>query len=219
MFQYLSAHRSVATVLTLGVVVLVVSMYWPLPSELNLDVPFTDQAPTGKWDRNEDCEEASIAMAQAYLTGDTENLLPSAGAQSYISRLRAWENANIGYNRDTGAYATSRMAEGTFGLKVQQIHNYTKNDLKRALAKHHVVLLPIDARKLQSQQYTNSGPTYHMLVVRGYDPDSFIVNDPGTSDGNGVKYSFETLFDAAADWNNATQMMDHTIKIALVLSR
>lgn len=213
-------HKPVVTLLVfvaIGVTLALTNR--PLPESLILPVPFTDQAPTGKWDRNEDCEEASIAMAQAYLTGDIENLLPSAGATSYISRLRAWENANIGYNKDTGAYATSRMAEGTFGIKVRQIHNYTKNDLKRALVNHHVVLLPIDARRLKSQQYTNSGPTYHMIVVRGYDADNFIINDPGTSTGNGLMYSFETLFDAAADWNNAAQVMDPSIKIALILSK
>ncbi|MEK7514805.1 MAG: C39 family peptidase [Patescibacteria group bacterium] len=201
-----------------GIVTYFTTQFWPLPETLLLDVPFTNQAPTGMWDRNEDCEEASIAMAQAYLSGDTENLLPSAGATSYISRLRAWKQANIGYNADTGAYATSRMAEGAFGITVKQIHNYTETDLKRALAKNHVVLLPIDARMLGAQSYTNSGPTYHMVVVRGYTATHFIVNDPGTTGGNGVEYSFDTLFAAAADWNNAAKIMDSTIKVALILS-
>lgn len=207
---------------TLGVLVIVGVLLFvnrPLPKELVLQVPFTDQAPTGKWDRNEDCEETSIAMAQAYLTGDTEDRLPIAGAQVYISQLRAWEAKNIGYNANTGAYTTSSMAEGTFGLHVKQIHNYTELDLKKALAKHQVVLLPINARLLGNPSYLDSGPLYHMIVVRGYTKDGFIVNDPGTTQGNGNVYTFTTLQKAAADWNNQAQKMDSTVKIALVLSR
>jgi hypothetical protein len=58
-----------------------------------------------------------------------------------------------------------------------------------------------------------------MVVVRGYDADGFIINDPGTSAGNSVHYSFAALQDASADWNSAAMSIDPTIKIALVLSR
>lgn len=212
-----SNHDSVA--ILLGLVALVAITYWPLPKTLLLSVPFTDQAPTGKWDRNEDCEEASIAMANAYLNGNEEDKLTTTVAQEYITKLRHWENANLGYNADTGAYATSRMAEGTFGITVRQIKDYTEIDLKSELVKNHVILLPINARLLGNPTYAESGPTYHMIVVRGYNPSGFIVNDPGTEQGNGMIYSFETLKKSAADWNNSAKIMDSTIKIALILSR
>ncbi|KKR07483.1 MAG: hypothetical protein UT43_C0028G0011 [Parcubacteria group bacterium GW2011_GWC1_39_29] len=189
------------------------------PEALLLAVPFTDQAPTGKWDRNEDCEETSIAMAHAYFEGNREDKLTIALAQEYISKLRNWEAANIGYNADTGAYATSSMAEGTFGITVRQIKDYTEDDLKKELSKNHVILLPVNARLLDNLTYQESGPFYHMIVVRGYDTSGFIINDPGTTHGNGVFYSFETLKRAAADWNNSAKIMDSTIKIALILSR
>lgn len=213
------SHKYIAILLGLVVVGAIVFVNRPLPATLLLAVPFTDQAPTGKWDRNEDCEEASIAMAQAYLTGDTEDRLPSVGAQTYISKLRAWEQANIGYNANTGAYATSSMAEGAFGITVRQIKDYTETDLKKELANNHVILLPINARLLGNSTYVNSGPTYHMIVVRGYNASGFIVNDPGTTDGDSNVYSFATLHTAAADWNNSAKIMDPTIKIALILSK
>jgi len=206
-------------ILALGIGALIVIINWPLPKSFLLSVPFTDQAPTGKWDRNEDCEEASIAMAYSYLNGNRENKLPITIAQEYISKLRRWENANLGYNADTGAYATSRMAEGAFGINVKQIKDYTETNLKKELVKNHVILLPINARLLGNPAYAESGPTYHMIVVRGYNSEGFIVNDPGTESGNGMVYSFETLWRAAADWNNSAKIMDSTIKIALILSR
>lgn len=191
----------------------------PVPNTLVLDVPFTDQAPNGNWDRNEDCEETSITMARAYLTGDTSDTVPPTEAQQSIAALKKWEGENIGYNANTGAYATSHMAEGAFNLKVDQIKDYTANDLKRALADHHVVLLPINARLLGNPTYADSGPLYHMIVVRGYDADGFIVNDPGTVNGDSNVYSFDTLHNAAADWNSEAKTMDSTIKIALILSK
>src|SRR3989344_3458930 len=214
------SYKYIVALLGLAIVIGVISINnQQLPDTLVLAVPFTDQAPTGKWDRNEDCEEASITMAQAYLTGDTEDRLPVTGAQIYISKLRAWEEANLGYNADTGAYATSRMAEGAFGITVRQIKDYTEIDLKKELIKNNVILLPINARLLGNPTYAESGPTYHMIVVRGYNDSGFIVNDPGTEQGNGQIYSFATLIKSAADWNNSAQIMDSKIKIALILSK
>ena len=191
----------------------------PSPETFILPVPFTVQATNGNWDRNEDCEEASITMANAYLNGNHDDQLPAPVAQKYIDSLKRWEEANIGYNADTGAYATSRMAEGTFGITVKQVKDYTEIDLKKALVKNHIVLLPINARLLGNPTYAESGPTYHMIVVRGYNDSGFIVNDPGTEQGNGQIYSFATLIKSAADWNNSAQIMDSKIKIALILSK
>ncbi len=212
-------YASIAVVVAIFVGFFIYHQYGPLPATLNLAVPFTDQAPTGNWDRNEDCEEASITMANAFLNGNHDTTLPSDVALTYITSLKNWEAANIGYNANTGAYATSSMAEGAFGITVRQIANYTENDLKRALADGHVVLLPINAQLLGNTTYLNGGPLYHMIVVRGYNTSGFIVNDPGTTDGNSNAYSFATLHNAAADWNNSAKIMDSTIKIALVLSK
>lgn len=158
-------------------------------------------------------------MANAYLNGNEGDKLPIKVAQEYIAKLRHWENLNLGYNADTGAYATSRMAEGAFGINVKQIKDYTETNLKKELIKNHVILLPINARLLGNPTYAESGPTYHMIVIRGYNASGFIVNDPGTEQGNSMIYSFETLRKSAADWNNSAKIMDSTIKIALILSR
>jgi hypothetical protein len=189
------------------------------PPTLILQVPFSPQAPTDKWDRNEDCEETSITMANAFLSGNTQNELPASEAQKAIDNLKIWENANLGYNIDTGSAATTRMAEGAFAMKVKQIKDFTEQDLKQALAGNHPILLPIDARLLNNPRYRNSGPQYHMIVIRGYKGEKFVVNDPGTNSGNGNEYTFETLKNAAADWNQAEQKMDNTAKIALVMSK
>lgn len=80
-------------------------------------------------------------------------------------------------------------------------------------------MLPIDARVLDNPLYKNSGPQYHMIVIRGYKDGKFIVNDPGTNRGNGNEYTFETLHNAAADWNHNSKQLEPQNKVALVISK
>jgi hypothetical protein len=190
-----------------------------LPATVILQVPFSTQAPNDNWNRNEDCEETSITMANAFLTGSTEDKLPADAAQNAINNLKAWEQTNLGYNANTGVDATTKMAEGAFNLSVAQIPNFTEADLKTALSANHPILLPINAKLLGNLQYKNGGPLYHMIVLRGFKGDTFIVNDPGTDNGDGNEYPFSVLQKASADWNNANQTIDSTRKFALVLSK
>jgi hypothetical protein len=190
-----------------------------IPARVILQVPFSAQAPTNNWSRNEDCEETSIMMANAFLTGTTEDKVPAPAAQEAINNLKQWEQTNLGYNADTGADATTRMAEGAFGLTIRQIQNFTEADLKAEITNKHPILLPINAKLLGSPQYYSDGPTYHMIVIRGFKGDTFIVNDPGTNNGDGNEYSFAILQKASADWNNTTKTIDNSRKIALVVSK
>jgi hypothetical protein len=190
-----------------------------LPATVILQVPFSTQAPNDNWNRNEDCEETSITMANAFLTGSTEDKLPTDAAQNAINNLKAWEQINLGYNANTGVDATTKMAEGAFNLTVTRIPNFTEADLKNALSANHPILLPINAKLLGNTQYKNGGPIYHMIVLRGFKGDTFIVNDPGTDNGDGNEYPFSVLQKASADWNNANQTIDSTRKFALVLSK
>ena len=134
-------------------------------------------------------------------------------------RPKIWEQKNLGYNANTAVDATTQMAEGAFGLKITQIPNFTEDDLKSALLNNHPILLPINAKLLGSPQYAIDGPTYHMIVIRGFKGDTFIVNDPGTDNGDGNEYSFAILQKASADWNNTTKTIDSNRKIALVVSK
>ncbi len=190
-----------------------------IPHSLLLQVPFSPQAPTNNWSRNEDCEETSITMANAFVGGNLSTKLPARATQEAINNLKKWEQANLGYNANTGVDATTKMAEGAFGLKITQLPNYSEEDLKRALMDNRPILLSINAKLLRTAQYSGVGPTYHMIVVRGFRGDTFIVNDPGTNNGNSNEYSFSDLKNAAADWNEATKSIDANKKVALIVSK
>ena len=72
---------------------------------------------------------------------------------------------------------------------------------------------------LPNTHYINGGPLYHMIVIRGYKGDTFIVNDPGTDNGDGNEYSFAVLHKASADWNQGTKSIDTSRKVALVVDK
>ncbi len=186
-----------------------------VPDSFSLDIPFTPQAPFGNWAGNENCEETSLTMANAYLNGDTRKELPATEAQQQIQRALDWENENLGHNADTGADETAKMAKEVFNLKSTKIFNYSDIDLKRAISKHNVVLLMINAPTLDSGQYpVGGGAGYHVVVLRGYNGDTFYINDPGTTGGENKAYSFDTIKKAAADWSGR---VDFSRKVALVL--
>ncbi len=43
-----------------------------------------------------------------------------------------------------------------------------------------------------------------MLVIKGYNKNGFITNDPGTRRGADFAYSYETLEKAISDWTAET---------------
>lgn len=224
----LFSKRNIAIAGACGLIVLFlfifkVSLFESLasqPASLKLPVPFSPQAPTGNWDNNENCEETSLIMARAYFDGRKENILPAAEVQQKIDELNAWEDKTFGHHEDSGASETTKMAEEVLDLNIRQVRNYSESDLKRALANGHVVLLPLSARLLENpQHYGDGGPFYHMLIVIGYNETGFIVNDPGSDDGESNVYTFATLKNAAEDWNSQTKTIDPSRKIALIVSK
>lgn len=185
----------------------------------SLSIPFTTQAFDGKWEGNEDCEEASAVIANAYLTGFTEAKIPQKRAKKEIADLNSWETANVGHNINTGADDISKMITQVYGLRTKIIQNYTAEDLKEILKNGKVALLLVNARLLNNPNYTPPGPTYHVVVLTGYNAKGFVVHDPGLTDGNKNVYSFEVIQKAAADWNNQAGVIEQEKKVAVVVEK
>jgi len=197
----------------------IVNLPRPVQDKYSMSIPFTTQAPLGDWDNNKDCEETSVLMVKAFFDGNTTERLPVNEVVTQLTAMKVWEDENLGYNRDTGARATARLAEEYVGLNVEYIEEFIIDDLKRALSEDKPVLLPMDASLLGNARYPAGVPFYHMVVITGFNGDNFFVHDPGTESGRGNIYSFETLKYSAADWNHEAQSMDFNIKSALILSK
>ncbi|HYV33310.1 MAG TPA: C39 family peptidase [Candidatus Limnocylindria bacterium] len=194
----------------------------PKPTSINLPIPFTSQAPTANWDQlhNEACEEASAIMANAYLTGDKDVVIPAKNVEAQIASLTQWQDKSFGYHLDTTAEETAEMISGYYGLKATIVEDYTLQNIKDALNNHSVVILPVNGRLIGNPNYKQPGPIYHMLVVRGYtSADGLITNDSGTRLGQNYPYTFNTLYNAAADWDHSANTITSANKIMIVVSK
>lgn len=173
------------------------------PDELNLDVPFTSQAPQGVWDDHtqEYCEEASVLMVARYFNG--RRIAGPDDALAALQELEAWELEHFGFFKSTTAEQTAGMIEAVYELEAEVRSLTSMDDIKRAFVDGALIILPAAGRELGNPYFKQPGPIYHMLVVKGYTDDGkFITNDPGTKRGADFVYDAATLFDAVGDYNN-----------------
>jgi len=173
------------------------------PKGANLAVPFTPQAPHANWDYpyQEACEEASLIMVNAYLTGAGAFTPDEADRQ--ILALVAWEEERFGYYKDTDAEEVVAMAKEYFGFKNSRVVALTSMEqVKREVDRGVPVILPAAGKLLKNPYFTDGGPPYHMLVVKGYTKDGKIITDePGTRRGADYLYDEALLWNAVHDWN------------------
>lgn len=174
---------------------------------VNLPVPFTAEAPLGKWIDQwfNGCEEASVVMVDQYYLGN--KTLSSSDAATAMTRLFAWEDNNFGYNTDANATETARMINEYSSYKAVIKRHPTLGDIKAELEAGHPVIAPIDGIAFYHKKY---GMGYHMLVIKGYDQvnQEFIVNDDGSnSHGRDYRVSYQDMMSALNDYDHATQKL------------
>jgi len=175
-----------------------------LPLTFNLAVPFTSQAPHSNWDLpyQEACEEASVYMVHEYYEDTPEGAINADVADAELLRIVEFEESLFGFFKDTTADQTAIFTSQLYGYsRVDVIENPTVQDIKAHIAAGRPVIVPAAGQQLGNPYFTQPGPLYHMLVVRGYTQTGFITNDPGTRHGEGYVYRFDVLMRAMHDWN------------------
>lgn len=173
----------------------------PLPAEKNLAVPFTTQAPAANWDADHEefCEEATVVMAGRFFQG--KDITSAADAESALQQVKLWELDNLGFYFDTTAEETASAIRGIYDLTVTLKENPTIEDIKRAIADNHLVIVPAAGRELGNPNFKVPGPIYHNLIIRGYTKTGkFITNDPGTRKGEEYIYTQDVVMSAMHDW-------------------
>lgn len=171
------------------------------PSEINLAVPFYPQAPDGNWDApwQEACEEASSVLAVYYATGKP---LTKDQFRAEILALVDWENKTFGSYEHATVDQTARMMREALGFSdFEIVDNPTVNQMKGVLAKGSVIVAPFSGKDLKNPFYSNDGPLYHMMVIRGFDSQNFITNDVGTKRGENFIYPISRIMETMHDWN------------------
>ncbi|NTW27312.1 MAG: hypothetical protein HGA36_03240 [Candidatus Moranbacteria bacterium] len=168
-------------------------------SDMQMLVPFTVQAPFGKWDNplfQNGCEEASIAMAMNWVRGKT---FTAKSAEKEILDISAWEDKTFGQAVDSSVDDIARILREHYGYQnFEVMKDVNLDDIKLQLKSSRVVLVPMNGKILANPHFTPPGPDQHMLVVVGYDSeaDEFITNDPGTKFGANYHYAVSKFMDA-----------------------
>jgi len=193
-------------------------LYVDLPDQLLLDVPFTSQAPYGIWDpiHDEACEEASMIMVDRFY----EKLsLNRVSADEEILSLVSWQDDN-GYEYDIGSEEVQEVVSSYYGrnAKVYSGTDISVENIKKLLVAGYPVIVPAQGQMLGNPNFTGEGPPYHMLVIKGYDEDSFITNDPGTRNGESFEYSYEVLMDAIHDWTGSKDTVVNGQKAMVIVN-
>lgn len=174
------------------------------PTEINLAVPFFPQAPDGNWDApwQEACEEASVVQAVYFATGKT---LGIDQFRAEILALVDWENNTFGSYEHTTVEQTARMMREALNFSdFEIVENPTVDQMKGILAKGSVIVAPFSGKDLKNPFYSNGGPLYHMMVIRGFDSRNFIVNDVGTKRGENFIYPISRIMETLHDWNDTS---------------
>jgi len=172
-----------------------------IPDEINIDVPFTSQAPEANWDEpwQNACEEAALMMVHHFWQG--KKSFTKEEANQEILDMIDWQIKNYGSHRDLFVEKVAQLAKNYYGYKrVEVVYDITIEDIKREVAQGNPVIVPAYGRMLDNPNYTQPGPIYHMLVVVGYTPKIIITNDPGTRKGDEFQFSYENFYDAIHDW-------------------
>lgn len=174
-----------------------------IPTQFDLTIPFTSQAPHSNWNLpyQEFCEEAAILMVHSFHAGLT--LPTKEDADQKLREIMDFENNFFGFYKDTTAEETAEILRQFYGYKkVDVLNDFDADTIKFHLANNRPVILPSHGRALGNPNYTSPGPLYHMLVIRGYNENQFITNDSGTRLGEKYVYDIDTVLNAAHDWNN-----------------
>lgn len=166
--------------------------------QVNIPVLFASQAPMANWDLpyQEACEESALILAAKYFA--KENLTPEIMDQE-IQKLVEWEKQQFGLYSDTTLSEVKIMADEYFGLQSEITQNITIENIKNQLDQGYLILMPMAGRELGNPYYTQPGPIYHFLLIRGYTEKQFITNDVGTRRGEGFKYDYSVIINANHD--------------------
>ena len=185
---------------------------------VNWDVPFTSQAPLANWDEvhQEACEEASVLMVIRYFQGKSLGTPEQANVdiEALVER-----NTALGFPvDDTAAEIITLLHDQDPSLSAKLLKNPTADDLKKVLSEGKLVIVPAAGQQLGNPYFTAPGPRYHMLVLRGYTANGYVItNDPGTKRGKEYAYSWDVLIGAIHDWNGGD--VENGEKVVVVVGK
>lgn len=188
-----------------------------IKKEINLDIPFTSQAPTTNWEQpyQDACEEASILMVDYYYS--KEELPSKEEVESILAEMINWQEENWKGHFNLPIIKVEELIKYFFEYKTEVIKDLNEEKIENYLDQGIPVIVPANGKELDNPNFSNGGPEYHMLVIKGYTEDNYITNDPGTRNGFNFIYTKENLLSSIADWDNKKSHTDMGLKNGLII--
>jgi hypothetical protein len=156
-------------------------------------------------------------MVHRSLQGQHDAIPPDDADKDLLALMR-WEERN-GYGADVTLKELGEIARRYYGYTPIIEETVTVERIKELVAAGYPVIVPAAGRDLGNPYYSGEGPWYHMLVIRGYDRNEFITNDPGTRRGEGYKYTYDVLIAAVHDWTGEKENIRSGGKRMLILKK
>jgi hypothetical protein len=176
-----------------------------IPEELNLQATFYPQAPFANWDYpwQEACEEASVLLvANTYF----EHNWTLREFNDEILALVDWENERFGSYEHTSVDQTVEILEDYLDLETVVHQNPTLDDVKGILARGHLIVMTFSGKELGNPFFTNGGPNYHAMMIKGYKADGKIIaHDVGTRRGEDYVYTWKVIESSLHDYAEPIQ--------------
>ncbi len=168
-------------------------------------VPFVLQAPHSRWVQpyEDACEEAVVVMLDAYFKHDTRDRMPANEADKRILDIVALERRVLGYDKDTNVGTIARLINEYFPFEARLVRDPSIEEIKEHIDQGLPVVIPAWGRTLKkgNPYFRRPGPTYHTLLITGYDDatQEFITQEPGVGRGRNYRYPYALLMSALAD--------------------
>jgi hypothetical protein len=107
-------------------------------------------------------------------------------------------------------YKTGKLAQDYYGYKYKVTEDVTADNIKLAISESNPVLVPVITHALLNPHYGRQ-PSYHILVIKGYNPSGIIANDAGVKEGRSYFYTWDILWQAidaqSAQMNQGRDML------------
>jgi hypothetical protein len=179
-------------------------------------VPFSSQAPLGKWDayHQEACEETALIMIKYYMKG--KELTPVT-AEEEIQKIIAFQIERYGKYEDSSAEEIVLLAEDFYGIhNLKVIYDFDQEKLLEYLSQGKPIIIPAAGRMLRNPNFKSPGPLYHALVLVGLENGKVITNDPGTKNGRNYAYDANLLYKAIHDFSGNLEEIEGGRKAMIV---
>ena len=187
------------------------------PLYFNIKMSFYPQAPYADWSLpyQEACEEASVILVANIFNKMNLNRETFHGE---LLKLIEWEKKRFGDYKHTNIKQTELIINEYYNLKTVLHENPTLDDIVAIIAKGNLIIAPFAGKLLENPYFTNEGPIYHMLVIKGYNlkTQKIITHDVGTKRGANFIYSWENIQHSLHDWHKEDMLIGEKVIIEVI---